>query len=231
PRSGFVLYTNALWYEVKRRYRLANTEATHYHFNHLFHPFTRQPPEYRRLRLLTHYVRRRALGRELYLSFVNFSYWGEEGDVFGNLLAIVFGLADQTHARGIVRALERAGVNDPYPVRAVVAPIRREDLLWRAYMGRHRQNLEFQYHNGGSWPFIGGFWVWALVRLGQHERAREQLARLVQMNAVRGWEFNEWFHGQTGTPRGMPGQSWNAAMLLLAQHAVERKIPDIFPAG
>jgi len=231
PRSGFVLYTNALWYEVKRRYAPAEAQATHYHFNHLFYPFTRQPPEYRRLRLLTHYVRRRALARELYLSFVNFSYWGEEGDVLGNLLAIVFGLADPAHALAIVRALERAGVHEPHPVRAVVTPIRREDLLWRTYMGRHRQNLEYQYHNGGSWPFIGGFWVSALVRVGQHERARQELARLTQMNALRDWEFNEWFHGASGAPRGMAGQSWSAAMLLLAQHAVERRISDIFPVS
>jgi hypothetical protein len=40
PRSGFVLYTNALWYLVKRMFGVAHIEATHENFNGLFHPFS-----------------------------------------------------------------------------------------------------------------------------------------------------------------------------------------------
>ena len=39
PRSGYVLYSNALWYLVKQRFGLAHAAATEHHFNHLFHPF------------------------------------------------------------------------------------------------------------------------------------------------------------------------------------------------
>jgi hypothetical protein len=41
---------------------------------------------------------------------------------------------------------------------------------------------------------------------------------------VNSWEFNEWFHGVSGTPCGMPGQSWNAAMFFLACRALERPV-------
>ena len=58
PRSGYVLYTNALWFDVKRRYAMADAEATRFHFNHLFDPFLRDLPEYHRARLLRHYARR-----------------------------------------------------------------------------------------------------------------------------------------------------------------------------
>jgi glycogen debranching enzyme len=58
PRSGFVLYTNALWYRVKLLYALPQIEDTRHHFNQLFHPFDRNLPEYRRGRLLGHYARR-----------------------------------------------------------------------------------------------------------------------------------------------------------------------------
>jgi glycogen debranching enzyme len=222
PRSGFVLYTNALWYHVKRLYGLPQAAETHHHFNHLFHPFARDLPQYRRLRLLVHYVRRAATRRELYLSFVNFSFFGDEGDVFGNLLAILFGLADAEHAGRIVRVLQREHVDEPVPVRVTLRPIRRRDPLWRAYMSRHRQNLEHQYHNGGAWPFVGGFWVITLSACGRHTAARAALVRLALANQVNGWQFNEWFHGKTGEARGMPGQSWNAAMFLLAHQAVFR---------
>jgi hypothetical protein len=113
PRSGFVLYSNALWYPVKLLYALPGAAQTRENFHHLFHPFSREIAQYRRARLLMHYVRNRVRNRELYLSFVNFSFWGEEGDVFGNLLAVLFGLADGAIARRIVRALERAGVHEP----------------------------------------------------------------------------------------------------------------------
>jgi len=220
PRSGFVLYTNALWYCVKRRYALEHAQATRANFNQLFHPFSADLAEYRRARLLAHYAKRNAKNRDLFLSFVNFSFYGEEGDVFGNLLALLCGLADGAAQRRTLRALERAGVADPWPVRVVCEPIPAGSSLWRAYMSRHRQNLEWQYHNGGIWPFVGGFWVAALVHAGARDRASAELARLAGINALDGWAFNEWLHGRTLAPGGMRGQSWNAAAFLIALEAV-----------
>ena len=121
PRSGFVLYSNALWHHVKRLYELPGREETLKHFNSLFYPFSGEIAEYRRLRLLNHYVRRRARNDDLYLSFVNFSFWGEEGDVFGNLLAVLLGLATDSRARAIVHRLERAQIAHPVPVFPIVA--------------------------------------------------------------------------------------------------------------
>ncbi|HVC30870.1 MAG TPA: hypothetical protein VND24_06760, partial [Steroidobacteraceae bacterium] len=63
PRSGFVLYTNALWYAVKRRYGLDRAEETHASFNSLFHPFSAGLAPYRRARLLNEYVLRHARNR------------------------------------------------------------------------------------------------------------------------------------------------------------------------
>ena len=141
PRSGFVLYSNALWHLVKCLYGLPQADETRRNANQLFHPFSAALAEYRRARLLAHYVRRRARNRDLYLSFVNFASFGDEGDVFGNVLAILCGLADDAAAHRVLRALERAQVNHPYPVRTVCDPITPASPLWRPYMSRHRQNL------------------------------------------------------------------------------------------
>jgi hypothetical protein len=221
PRSGFVLYTNALWYHVKRAYSLAGAGETRDSFNALFSPFAADVPEDRRMRLLTQYVRRRKNPGDLYLSYVNFSAGGGEGDVFGNLLAILFGLADEGKGNRIVDELLAAGVHDPNPVRAVCDPIRPSSPQWRAYMRRHRQNAEYQYHNGGAWPFLGGFWVLALAALGRGTEAADGLEGVARMNQVNGWAFHEWFHGKTGEPCGMRGQSWNAAVYLLAERSLE----------
>jgi hypothetical protein len=220
PRSGFVLYTNALWYWVKRLYGLPHAAETRASANQLFRPFAAPLSDYRRARLLVHYAKRRARNRDLYLSFVNFAFFGDEGDVFGNLLAVLSGLADGATGLAVLRALDRTGVAEPYPVRAVCEPIRESSLLWRPYMSRHRQNLAWQYHNGGVWPFVGAFWVVALAAAGQRERATRELAKVAHANALGGWQFNEWLHGRTLVPSGMPRQSWNAAAYLLAWRAV-----------
>jgi glycogen debranching enzyme len=223
PRSGYVLYSNALWYEVKRRYALADAESTRYHFNHLFNPFQRDLPEYHRARLLTHYARRGRRDPGLYLSFVNLAVTGNEGDVFGNVLAMLGGLADETMAHRIVHTITAAHASEPWPIRVVLHPLSPQHALWRLYMGRHQQNMAHQYHNGGIWPFVGGFWVMALARLGMQEQAWAELDRLAQVNELDNWRFTEWFHGKTLAPMGMAGQSWNAATFLLACRAMQGK--------
>ena len=220
PRSGFVLYTNALWYRVKQLFGLPHTEETRASFNRLFHPFSAALPEYRRARLLCDYALRKARSRDLFLSFVNFSFFGEEGDVLGNLLAILAGAANGNASRLVLDALLAARGHEPYPVRAVVKPILRTSMLWRPYMARHRQNFAWQYHNGGVWPMVGAFWVIALARSGRAALARAELVKLARACAVNGWRFPEWLHGRTLRPRGMPGQSWSAAGFLLAEHVV-----------
>lgn len=224
PRSGFVLYTNALWFWVKKLYDLATVQETRDYANLLFFPFGIVVPEQRRARLLMHYIRNRAKRTPFYLSFVNFSVWGEEVDIFANILASLTGLADASRGGRIAAAISEMGANLPFPVRVVGNPIEREHPLWRLYMQRHRQNLPWQYHNGGIWPFVGGFWVLLLARLGREEDAWRELERLVLANRVGDWEFNEWFHGQTGKPMGMPGQSWNAALFVLACRTLRDRV-------
>ncbi|HET7608328.1 MAG TPA: glycoside hydrolase 100 family protein [Gammaproteobacteria bacterium] len=219
PRSGFVLYTNALWYRVKRLFGLPNIAETRQSFNGLFHPFSARIFEYRRGRLLNEYVLKRARNRDLYLSFVNFSFFGDEGDVFGNVLAVLCGALSKGAARRTLDALLELGVHDPYPVRAVVRPIRKQSALWRPYMARHRQNSAWQYHNGGVWPVVGGFFIAALARCGRTQQAREELVKLARACELDDWAFAEWLHGRSAVPRGMAGQSWNAAAFLFAAHA------------
>ena len=230
PRSGFVLYTNALWYRVKQLYGLNDVEPTRANFNGLFHPFSASLAEYRRARLLADYVLQNARRHDLYLSFVNFSFFGEEGDVFGNALALLCGLAEPTLADSILDALIQEQVHDPYPVRVVCEPILQEHFLWRPYMSRHEQNFAWQYHNGGIWPMVGGFWICALVRQGRLAQAQADLIKLARSCAIDDWEFNEWLHGETLQPSGMPLQSWNAAAFLFADRAVRDGRCDLLAA-
>jgi glycogen debranching enzyme len=220
PRSGFVLYSNALWYAVKRRYRIKTAAKTRHFFRHIFFPFDKSCPEHRRLTVLTDYVKGGATQRDFYLSFVNFSFWGEEVDVFGNILACLFDLPLRPKQEAIVDRLLSRRANQPWPIRTLLSPIGRESPFWRPYMDRHKQNLPYQYHNGGTWPFVAGFWVLLLIKLGRQDLAHKELERYAGACKLNDWEFNEWLHGKTGKPMGMAGQSWNASMFVLAYRAL-----------
>jgi glycogen debranching enzyme len=221
PRSGFVLYSNALWYYVKNIYQIANIKKTKYYFRNIFSPFDKTVPENRRARILARYVKKCEKPTAFYLSFVNLSFWGPEVDVYGNILSMLFGLSPESKSLQRVNELISLKANLPFPVKSVLSPIRQNSPLWRTYMERYEQNFPYQYHNGGIWPYISGFWIILLQKLGRKTLARQELERYVKANSINDWEFNEWLHGKTGKPMGMPGQSWNAAMFVLAYHCLK----------
>ena len=222
PRSGFVLYSNALWYAVKKRYGIRTAAKTRHFFRHIFFPFDKSCHEHRRAKVLMEYVKGGAQQRNFYLSYVNFSFWGEDVDVYGNILACLFGIPIREKQEMIVDRLLTRRANQPWPIRTLLSPIYRESCFWRPYMERHGQNRPYQYHNGGTWPYVAGFWVLLLLKLGRKELAKAELERYALACRANSWEFNEWMHGKTGKPMGMAGQSWNAAMFIVAAEALKK---------
>jgi glycogen debranching enzyme len=104
-------------------------------------------------------------------------------------------------------------------MRALHPPVQKGDPDWRDYYGL--LNVPNHYHNGGVWPFIGGFYVASLVQSGQYAEAAETLERLAQLN--RSGEFNEWHHGATGAAMGVRDQAWSAAMYIYAYRCVQTR--------
>jgi glycogen debranching enzyme len=95
-------------------------------------------------------------------------------------------------------------------------------------------NQPGEYHNGGIWPFISGFYIAALVGAGQHELAQKKFMALSELvRPARGdrlaFGFNEWLRAQDCQPRGQDWQAWSAAMYLYAAACVERHSTPFFP--
>jgi glycogen debranching enzyme len=162
--------------------------------------------------------------RPYYLPYVAFRDFGDRLDTLGNLLAILFGVAEPAQADRILDYIVAAGVDQPWPIKACWPPVMPGEKDWREYYRMYNLNLPHQYHNGGAWPFIGGFYVAALVQAGRQAQAHDVLERLASMNrhGQRGatWQFNEWFHGLSGQPMGHGEQTWSAGMFLYAHEAV-----------
>jgi glycogen debranching enzyme len=105
---------------------------------------------------------------------------------------------------------------------------------WREYFRNNNLNLPEQYHNGGIWPFVRGFYVAALVKAGRMDEARRQLEKLAEVNHLgvkEEWEFNVWCHGRTGQPMGYPHQTWSAGMYVFAYRCVQEEHVSILSTG
>lgn len=169
--------------------------------------------------------------RPFFLPYIAFRDFGDYCDVFGNLLATLFGVATPAQEKRTLDYLHQVGIAKPFPVRVLHPVIHPGHKDWREYYRNNNLNLPDQYHNGGIWPFVGGFYVAALVKRGRMAEARRQLVRLAEVNRQgieTEWEFNEWCHGRTGRPMGYPHQAWSAGMYIYAYHCVSRGRVPVF---
>jgi glycogen debranching enzyme len=159
---------------------------------------------------------------QYYLPYLGFRAVGEWFDSLGNLLAILSGVADVRQAGIILDFISRHSL-DAWPVRSLTPVVRPGDSDWRDYYDA--LNAPHHYHNGGAWPFIGGFYVAALVRAGRTDAAQSALQSLAELNHSGG--FNEWHHGETGAPMGVQDQAWSAGMYLFAFECVKHGQVDL----
>ena len=165
-------------------------------------------------------------------------YRSERFDLLGNSLAILSGIASPSRARELVTWIEsecdsmrinnELGSDLPPNFFPYIKP---EDPDW---MPRYKKyNLPGEYHNGGIWPFICGFYIAAVVAAKRYKLAEKKLialTKLIQLTREADVEFgfNEWHGAFDGSPRGQDWQTWSAAMYLYAANCVEQKRTPFF---
>jgi len=165
-------------------------------------------------------------------------YSSERFDLLGNSLAILSGLASHTRAEEMISWIEEEcigmrmrgelGVDLPpnfFPF------IKTEDPDWRVRYSSF--NNPGEYHNGGIWPFICGFYVAALVAAKRYTLASEKLMALTHIIKISNtadvdFGFNEWLKAQDGRPMGQDWQTWSAALYLYSVKCVEEKRTPFF---
>lgn len=165
-------------------------------------------------------------------------YGSERFDLLGNSLAILSGIASASRAVRLIGWIEReADALRQNEDLAVDLPpnffpyVRPGDPDWMPRYEKYNQPGE--YHNGGIWPFVCGFYIAALVAVKRFGLAERKLLALTELvRAVRRADvefgFNEWHRAQDGTPQGEDWQSWSAAMYLYAAECVELKRTPFF---
>jgi hypothetical protein len=165
-------------------------------------------------------------------------YKSERFDLLGNSLAILGGIASRARAEALISWIEAECDNlSEKGMLAVDLPpnffpyVRPGDPDWMPRYEKYNQPGE--YHNGGIWPFVCGFYIAALVAAGKFKLARRKLAALTELvrpardQPVK-FGFNEWFRAQDAKPCGEDWQSWSAAMYLYAACCVENDRTPFF---
>ena len=168
-------------------------------------------------------------------------YSSERFDLLGNSLAILSGIAPPSRAEEMVAWIEEecASMRRKGKLTLDLPPnffpfIQPQDPDWQP---RYRRfNKPGDYHNGGIWPFIVGFYVAALVAAKKYSLAEEKLLALTQavrasntrLNKNLDFGFNEWLKAQSGRPMGQNWQTWSAALYLYAAKCVEERTTPFF---
>ena len=162
----------------------------------------------------------------------------ERFDLLGNSLAILSGIASPSRAEemiswieeecGSMRKIGELAVNLPPNFFPYIKP---EDPDW--HLRYKIYNKPGEYHNGGIWPFVSGFYVAALVAAKKYTLAHEKLMALTNIiklsnTAKVSFGFNEWIKAQDGRPMGQDWQTWSAALYLYAARCVEEKRTPFF---
>jgi len=228
---GFGLYVNTLVYSFLRVYN--NTERAGMVRNQMSRFTIRVGVQNR------HVHEGLAVRNKPYYALWSYKiHSSERFDLLGNSLAILSGIASQSRANDMIVWIEREceimrihdelGADLPPSLFPFIKP---QDPDWRPRYKEYNQPGE--YHNGGVWPFLCGFYIAALVAVKRYQLAEQKLEALTELieaaslsNISHG--FNEWLRARDGEPMGEDWQSWSAAMYLYAVKCVEEKKTPFF---
>ncbi|WP_291861170.1 glycoside hydrolase 100 family protein [Marinilabilia sp.] len=174
-----------------------------------------------------------------YYAFWSYKIFSSERfDLLGNSIAILSGIASPSRADDMVSWIEEecAGMREKGELTGDLPPnffpfVKPGDPDWHERYSAY--NKPGDYHNGGVWPFICGFYIAALVSAKRYKLAEEKLIAFTRLIKIKQSEkldygFNEWIKAQDGKPMGQDWQTWSAAMYLYAAKCVAIKETPFF---
>lgn len=141
-------------------------------------------------------------------------------DSLGNLLAVLFDLANKKQSIKILKHIKNKKINYPYPLKSIYPVIKKGSKYWQDYYLDCEARKPYHYLNAGIWPYIGGFYVLVLIKLKKFKEAEAELKKLAEAN-LNG-DFPEWIDPINKKMHGKL-QAWNAGMYILAYESLKKK--------
>lgn len=155
--------------------------------------------------------------------------YGYRFDAFANVLVSLFHVADKKQSDATDAYIDTHVVPKTLSVLPAFSPVIDErDDDWKhlqVSFSHVFKNYPYQYHNGGLWPMINGFYVADLIVRGKTKEAKRYRDAVHAANALskddNRWGFHEFIDGKTFVPGGTKIQTWSASAAIMADLAIE----------
>ncbi len=154
--------------------------------------------------------------------------YGYRFDSMSNVFAYLVGKCPEERSEKVDRHIDKIIEGNDIDLLPAFHPVIKEvDEDWKDLkmtFSYNFKNRPYEYHNGGLWPLITGFYVAGLVERGKHDRAVRFMEGLHRANtsAMDGdeWSFPEYIHGKDFTPGGTKYQGWSASAAVLGHNCL-----------
>ncbi len=162
-----------------------------------------------------------------WMASVNPSGYQTMFDAFGNSIAQLLKLGDSTFQKRLTQYTET--LRESLPLQLLPAfwkPIMENDDDWKLLVNNCKyefRNFPYEFHNGGTWQMINGFYGMSLVGQNFIENPRQVLKAIQRLNAEEDYGFYENFNTKTQKAIGVPQCTWSAAGELLLEQYINGK--------
>lgn len=161
-----------------------------------------------------------------WMPFFSPSGYGYRFDSFANILVSIFNIASSEqqqivdqHIDNITnKRIKLLPAFDP-----VILPIDKDWEDLQMTFSFTFKNNPHEYHNGGLWPMLSGFYVYDLYQRGFDKQASLYNEAISIANSLEYRDkqpsFPEFLHGESMLPGGTEEQGWSAAASVIAHQA------------
>lgn len=145
-------------------------------------------------------------------------------DAFANSLALFLNIGTKSFQQDILEY--SLALKKEMPLQLLPAfwpPIHETDLDWNLLKNNCKyefRNYPHEFHNGGSWAMVNGFYGLALLSKGNNQEASQVLKAINAINAFEDFSFYENFNSATKAPNGVPFCAWSAAATVMLHQSI-----------
>lgn len=145
-------------------------------------------------------------------------------DAFANSLAVILNVGSSSFQDTILSsAMHLASSTKLGLVPAFWPPIFENEEHWNLLKNNCKyefRNYPNEFHNGGSWSMVNGFFGLALISKSQIKSAQVILDKINEANAIEDFSFFENFNTVTAKPNGVAYCAWSAAAAVLVHQSI-----------
>ena len=145
-------------------------------------------------------------------------------DAFANSLALILNIGTNDFQNEILSSFEKIVCQTKLQlIPAFWPPIKPSDLDWNLLKNNCKyefRNYPNEFHNGGSWPMVNGFYGLALIQKNKIDKSNQILNAINKANEINSYSFSENFNTETSNPNGVSFCAWSAAAAVFLHQSI-----------